>query len=100
MKDNQEFINTSVNYLEELEEMNLLKNKGDDNRNKITQILHDLQDTIQIKEKEIPSYELLEKLEEIEGLLCDMAINTKREYFKLGFQMEKFINANGDLKYE
>lgn len=98
MRDNQKFINTSVEYFEELEATYILKNKGDKIRNKILKLLTTLHETITIENKKISDGELVEKLEEIEGLICDMAINTKRDYFKLGFQMKEFIKVNSDLK--
>lgn len=91
-KDN-EFINTSVEYFEELEETGNFKTKGWHNRENISGILRDLQDFLRANEKAIPKDELLEKLEEIEGLLCDFSQNTKREYFKLGLGMKELLKA-------
>ncbi|MGL5245171.1 MAG: hypothetical protein ACRC7R_08380, partial [Sarcina sp.] len=56
-------------------------------------ILHELQDTLRINEKDIPRVELFEKLEEVEGLICDFSQNTKREYFKLGLEMKALIKS-------
>lgn len=91
-KDNG-FINTSVEYFEELEGTGNFKTKGWYNREKISEILHELQDVLRTNEKDIPRIELFEKLEEIEGLICDFSQNTKREYFKLGLEMKSLIKS-------
>lgn len=90
---NNGFINTSVEYFEELEGTGNFKTKGWYNREKISEILHELQDVLRTNEKDVPRIELFEKLEEIEGLICDFSQNTKREYFKLGIEMKVLIKS-------
>lgn len=93
MRNNQEFINTSVDYFEELEQTEILKTKGWNKANDFIKALQKVQESIENKD-----IELMEKLEEIEGLFWDFSKSTKKDYFKLGFEMEKIIKVNSDPK--
>ena len=93
MRNNQEFINTSVEYFEELEGVEILKTKSWKRANDFIKALHKVQESIENKE-----VELIQKLEEIEGLFWDFSKSTKKDYFKLGFELEKIIKVNSDLK--
>lgn len=92
MRNNQEFINTSVEYFEELEET-ILKTNGWVKANDVIKALHKVQESVENKNPE-----LMEKLEEIESLFWDFSKATKKDYFKLGLGMKELIKENSDPK--
>lgn len=89
MKNNQEFIKTSIEYFEDLEGIGALKTESWNKANDFIKTLNKVQESIEPKEKE-----LLKKLEEIEELFWDFSKSTKKDYFKLGFKMRELIKES------
>lgn len=87
------FINTSIEYFEELEAISKLKTKGWHIGESISALLNELQDILKTDKRDIPIDDILKKLKKIENLICDFSQSTKREYFKLGLEMKTLIES-------